>query len=214
MQRRPGVDADFAITNSLGIRADFEKGPLTNEQMYNVFPFENTIAIMYLSGSEIQETLDFVSRKSGDRGCRAQAQVSGIAFDMVCSGDCPGGERACAKNIYLGDGCRGDDPDGPIDRTRCAPLDPAGLYKVAVNDYIAKGGSGFEALKRNTSKQFTTISLRDALSEYLRRQPVCAANVIDTTDGAGATVRERWGDVSCLDATVEPHDGRIRPTFE
>ena len=41
MQVQEGVDAEFSLTNSLGIRADFERGPLTNEQMYNVFPFEN-----------------------------------------------------------------------------------------------------------------------------------------------------------------------------
>jgi hypothetical protein len=27
-------------------------------------------------------------------------------------------------------------------------------------------------------------------------------------------VRERWGAIACLNNTVEPHDGRIRPVFE
>ncbi len=221
MQLRTGIEAEIAITNSLGIRADFEKGPLTIEQMYNVFPFENSIAIIYLSGSEIQETLDFVARRSADRGCRTQAQVAGIAFDMVCSSQsCPDGngdgqpDVACAKNIHVGDGCRGGDPAGPIDPGRCARLEPTGLYKVAVNDYIANGGSGFEVLKRNTSKQFTTISLRDALVDFLRQQPGCAANVIDVGDLDGGSVIDNWGAVPCLDETVEPHDGRIRPSTE
>jgi 5'-nucleotidase / UDP-sugar diphosphatase len=226
MQTRTGIEADLAITNSLGIRADFEQGPLTVEQMFNVFPFENTIAIIYLSGSEIQETLDFVARKSGERGCRTQAQIAGLTFDMVCSGECPDPDpgddftpTACAKNIYLGDDCRGGDPSGPVDPDACPPLVPTGLYKVAVNDYIAKGGSGFDALKRNTSKQFTTISLRDALIDYLRQQPICSDEVIDITapidlPAEERTVRARWGEVACIDTTVEPHDGRIRPVFE
>jgi 5'-nucleotidase len=222
MQIRTGIEADLAITNSLGVRADFEKGPLTVEQMFNVFPFENTIALIYLSGSEIQETLDFVSRKSAERGCRTQAQVAGITFDMVCSGECPEsefGSTACAKNIYLGDDCRNGNPDGPIDPTACPPLVPTGLYKVAVNDYIARGGSGFDALKRNTSKQFTTISLRDALVDFLRSQPICGEEVVDSTADTELpleerTVRTLWGKVACIDTTVEPHDGRIRPVFE
>src|SRR6185503_11409657 len=123
MQTRTGIEADMAITNSLGIRADFEQGPLTVEQMFNVFPFENSIAIIYLSGSELQETLDFVARKSAERGCRAQAQVAGIAFDMVCAGDCPDGASACAKNVVIGEACRAT-PDGPIDPARCPPLAP------------------------------------------------------------------------------------------
>jgi len=226
MQTRTGIEADMAITNSLGIRADFEQGPLTVEQMFNVFPFENTIAIIYLSGSEIQETLDFVARKSSERGCRTQAQIAGLTFDMVCSGECPDPDpdddytpTACAKNIYLGDNCRGGDPSGPIDESACPPLVPTGLYKVAVNDYIAKGGSGFDALKRNTSKQFTTISLRDALVDYMRQQPACADDVVDVSapvelPAEERTVKARWGHVACIDQTIEPHDGRIRPVFE
>jgi 5'-nucleotidase/UDP-sugar diphosphatase len=214
MQLRTGIEAEIAITNSLGIRADFEKGPLTVEQMFNVFPFENSITLIYLSGSEIQETLDFVARKSAERGCRSQAQVSGITFDMVCTGECPGGQPACAKNIYLGDDCRSGDAGGPIDPKRCTPIVPTGLYKVAVNDYIARGGSGFDVLKRNTSKQFTNISLRDALVDYMRQQPPCGEEIIDISDPDRATVRERWGTIACIDSSVEPHDGRIRPVFE
>ncbi len=202
MQIRSGVEAEFALTNSLGIRADFEPGALTIEQMFNVFPFENSITVMYLSGTEVQEMLDFNARKSAGRGCRTQAQTAGIWHDMVCkSDDCPFG---CAKNIYLGEDCRGGDPVAEIDTTLCAPLVPEALYRVAVNDYIARGGSGFDVLERNTAKIDTGISLRDALIAFLRDQDSC-------TD---ALITDEFGEVSCLDATAEPHDGRIRPVFE
>jgi len=220
MQLQEGVEAEFAITNSLGIRADFERGPLTIEQMYNVFPFENSITVMYLSGQEVQDTLDFVARKSATRGCRTQAQVSGIAFDMVCSGDCGTfqGEpvRACAKNIHIGDNCRKDgNADGPIDPTKCAKLELASLYRVAVNDYIAAGGSGFEVLKRNTSKQDTGISLRDGLRVFLNRQTKCTDQVDETDKQVPPRkVVERYGNISCLTEANEKHDGRIRPVFE
>src|ERR1044071_2139265 len=217
MQLQQGVEAQFALTNSLGIRADFERGPLTIEQMFNVFPFENTIVVMCLSGVEIQEMLDFVAERSAERGCRSQAQVAGIAFDMVCHGDCPDGRTACAKKIYLGDHCRANDnADGEIDPARCAPLVPTSLYRVAVNDYIAAGGSGFLVLKRNTSKQDPGVSLRDGLRVYLNRQTKCTADVIDETDTAQPprTVVARYGAISCLDEKIEPHDGRIRPMFE
>jgi len=210
MQLQQGVEAEFAITNSLGIRADFETGPLTIEQMFNVFPFENTIVVMYLSGAEVQDTLDFVARRSAERGCRTQAQVAGITFDMVCHGACPNGETACARNIFLGDHCRkrnadgSINPDGPVDPALCAPLVPGSLYRVAVNDYIAAGGSGFQVLKRNTSKQDTGVSLRDGLRVYLNSQTKC-------TD---PSVIKSYGAISCLDDKIEPHDGRIRAVFE
>jgi 5'-nucleotidase / UDP-sugar diphosphatase len=235
MQTQSGVEAEFALTNSLGIRADFERGPLTIEQMFNVFPFENSVTIMYLSGSEVQETLDFVSRRSSERGCRAQAQVAGIWFDMVCRGDCPDPDpsdsfvpKACAKNIYIGEKCRGVDSngnsnsDGPIDPTRCKALVPTGLYRVAVNDFIARGGSGYSTLKRNTSKQDTGVSLRDALQVFLRKQTPCPADKIDDTDTQTPkrSIKDLYGAVPCvggltaIDVGPEAHDGRIRPVFE
>jgi 2',3'-cyclic-nucleotide 2'-phosphodiesterase (5'-nucleotidase family) len=216
MQLQDGVEAEFALTNSLGIRADFERGPLTIEQMFNVFPFENTIVVMYLSGVEVQDTFDFVARRSAERGCRSQAQVAGIAFDMVCSGACPNGQTACAKNIHIGDNCRlNGDSDGPIDTAKCAPLLPTGLYRVAVNDYIAAGGSGFQVLKRNSSKQDTGVSLRDGLRVYLNRQTKCTDDIDETdTQAPKRTVVELYGAISCLDEKIEPHDGRIRPVFE
>jgi 5'-nucleotidase / UDP-sugar diphosphatase len=212
MQLQEGVEAEFAITNSLGIRADFEYGPLTIEQMFNVFPFENSITVIYLSGDEVQETLDYVALRSASRGCRTQAQVSGIAFDMVCAG--PNG--AYAKNIAIGDRCRiGNDPDAEIDFTKCAKLEKGSLYRVAVNDYIAAGGSGFEVLRRNTSKQDTGISLRDSLRVFLNSQTKCVDEADDVGDPSGMTkVTARYGTISCLNETTEPHDGRIRPTFE
>ena len=227
MQLQEAVQAEFAITNSLGIRADFEQGPLTVEQMFNVFPFENSVTVMYLSGDEVQQTLDFVARRSASRGCRTQAQVSGIAFDMVCRGTCNGTLGACAKDIYIGDNCRQclnpDDPDpvrcvrnpdGPIEkragRAQCAPLVPSALYRVAVNDYIAAGGSGFDVLKRNTTKQNTGVSLRDGLRIFLNKRRRCTTETIDGT----VPVTEKYGNISCLDSTIEAHDGRIRPVFE
>jgi 5'-nucleotidase len=203
MQVRTGVDADFAITNSLGIRADFEIGPLTVEQMYNVFPFENSITIMFLSGSEVRDTLDFVARKSSERGCRTQAQVAGISFKMVCGPD------ARAEEILIGDRCR---EDGELVPGRCEPLADEALYRVAVNDYIAAGGSGFEALKRNTSKQNTGISLRAALQDFLRDLGDCAADLIDPF--TGENVLAKYGPITCLDETTEAHDDRIYPVFE
>jgi 5'-nucleotidase / UDP-sugar diphosphatase len=216
MQLQDGVEAEFALTNSLGIRADFERGKLTIEQMFNVFPFENTIVVMYLSGVEIQDTLDFVARRSSERGCRTQAQVSGITFDMVCHGACPNGEVACAKNIFIGDHCRKDgNPDNPVDPAKCAPLLSTSLYRVAVNDYIAAGGSGFEVLKRNSSKQDTGVSLRDSLRVYLNRQPKCTTQPDeDDLNTPKRSVIDHYGAISCLDELIEAHDGRIRPVFE
>lgn len=205
MRFQQSVQADFALTNSLGIRADFDSGPLTLEEMYNVFPFENSIEVMYLSGTEVQEMFDFVASKSGARGCKTQVQVSGVSFVMdcarsradlilvgsgrTCTSDQQCGGEVCGTSIGLctkaddkahsslkqctvgaATGCDGGETCGSSGLGVCGKiLNPQGSYRVAVNDYIAAGGSGFTVLKRNTAKFDTKISLRDALIDYMQR---------------------------------------------
>jgi 5'-nucleotidase/UDP-sugar diphosphatase len=190
MRKRRRVEAEMAITNSLGIRDNLYAGVVTQEAMFNVFPFENTINIMYLSGVEMQEMFDFVAERSAERGCVSQAQISGARFTMdcaqvqindlriFCDPNDGGAEKWCPKEGREGHApfqCL-EDQDG----SRCwahpaidisingRPLDPNGTYRIAVNDYIAKGGSGFRVLKRNTTRIETGISLRDSLIGYMQ----------------------------------------------
>ncbi len=247
MQTRNRVEAHFAITNTLGIRADFEPGPITVDIMYNVFPFENTITTMTLSGAEVYDLMDYIALRSARRGCSPQAQVSGVTALLNCneSSSDPYGERAFRVTIggsrlsdpsqygvdqegnalCQADGfdactpasdpvcvdlarCAGDvegacpspapqQPDPPCCNWRNQPIQPCpdghspgdgfccppgelctpvgcgmpvaryASYKLAANDYIAHGGSGFTTLEHNTTQFDTGVSLRDAVIDYV-----------------------------------------------
>lgn len=150
MRNFPGVETEIALTNTLGIRADIPAGDITLDDMYNAMPFDNAIATMLLSGSEVQELLDYVAYRSTERGCNSQAQVAGIRFDMVCDPVDPH-----AANIEING----------------QPLLLDSVYELATNDYIARGGSGFEVLERNTTKTFTDIAIRDVvIAEIIKVQ--------------------------------------------
>lgn len=84
MVLRQRVEADFGATNSLGIRTDILQGPVTNDQLYNVFPFPNSVASLTMSGSEVWGLLDYNSYRSMNRGCQSQLQVSGIRYSLDC----------------------------------------------------------------------------------------------------------------------------------
>ncbi len=195
MRKRRRVEAEMALTNSLGIRDNLYAGVITQEAMFNVFPFENTINIMYLSGVEMQELFDFVTERSAERGCVSQAQVSGARFTMdcaqaqlnalsiPCNPDDGGAAKWCPQTDRAGHApwqCLADQ-----NQSRCwanpatdiqingKPLDPRGTYRIAVNDYIAKGGSGFRVLKSNTTRIETGISLRDSLIGYMQGFCTC-----------------------------------------
>ncbi len=81
---RQRVEADFGATNSLGIRTDVNQGPVTNDQLYNVFPFPNSLASMFLSGTEVWTLLDYNTYRSMNRGCQSQLQVAGVRYTLDC----------------------------------------------------------------------------------------------------------------------------------
>ncbi|MEW5738077.1 MAG: bifunctional UDP-sugar hydrolase/5'-nucleotidase [Myxococcota bacterium] len=220
MRRRRGIEAEVAITNSLGIRDNLYAGPLTTEAMFNVFPFENTINIMFLSGREMQELFDFIANRSAERGCASQAQISGARFVMDCAQvqlnavrlpcnpanlsdagvplDCPKDDRSdrapweCLADDTIPDAggrCWAHtgtnitilgDPDQPLNLNE--------TYRIAVNDYIAKGGSGFLVLKRNTTRVESGIPLRDSLIGYMQNFCTCEEILADQKDPYGNIV--------------------------
>ena len=105
MQTRSQVWADLAVTNSLGIRSDLVHGPVDEEQMVNVFPFDNTITTLYLSGYEVQEMMDFIAQRSASRGCQPQSQISGGTVTLNCRGCDANGGNICARAPYNGEAC-------------------------------------------------------------------------------------------------------------
>ncbi len=218
MWLRLGVQSDFSLTNTLGIRDNIPTGPVTLDQLFNVFPFDNSITTMNLSGREVQEVFDFVARRSAGRGCNSQAQIAGARVVIVC-GACNGrvdgqGQPLvnCAETINIGltdRACNNDDecntPRGfeatpPAERSLCEPnahrcMSPLSLnasYAAAVNNYIAGGGSGFFVLQRNTTQVDTRVEQRDAVVDLVRNARPCGYDVnvtIDRNRRAGVTDR-------------------------
>ena len=164
--------SDFAMTNTLGIRADISEGPITFDGIFNVFPFNNTVTTMFISGVDVQFLFDYVARRSAGRGCNSQVQVAGIQFTMNCnqaSEQCPDCPRA--ENIALTNCSSANvtDSEGCV----LEPLDHNAIYEMATNDYIAGGGSGFTILRSNNTQYDTGLPLRDAVLEAFERSPAC-----------------------------------------
>lgn len=216
---RLGVQTDFSLTNSTGIRADLVPGPITVEQMYNIFPFDNSITKMQVSGQEVQELFDFVARRSSGRGCVSQAQIAGARVVIDCTKRGPVG-FGTATDIYIGTteprkSCMKDD-DCPSKRTgscdvetaQCwQPIDPIGSYELATSNYLAAGGSGYRVLQRNTTQYDTKIQQRDALIDYIRAGAPCGADAEGKltscqTDADCAGVGEGFT-CACPEATIE-----------
>ena len=204
MRVRRRVEAEFALTNSLGIRDDIYPGPVTLEEMFNVFPFENTITVVYMSGYDVQDLFDFATERGASRACKPQAQIAGVRYIQNCA-QVLANQQQGASFVH---------PAQDI-TINGAPLSLTQTYKVAVNNYIAAGGSGFDVLKRNTQKFDTGIDIRDGLVDYMRSFPSCAnyeqANgICKLTDNASQALcadLQKYGDLPCIAAK---QDGRIQ----
>jgi 5'-nucleotidase / UDP-sugar diphosphatase len=250
MMNRRRVEAEFAVTNTLGMRDSLYQGPISMEDMFNVFPFENTVTVMYLSGREVLEMCDYIAERSASRGCQAQAQISGMTFTMNCAqvkvnqdshpcahaADCCqyrpiactcANDRDCTADAadptaWASAGawecreetCYHHPSDDILIHGQALNLDST--YKVATNNYIAAGGSGFRVLKRNTTKFDTGISMRDNLIDYLGKSPLCVdyaaqQGICDKTDEFSQKLCKdmtvTYRTVPCINAK---EDGRIR----
>lgn len=141
--------SDAAVMNAGGIRADLPQGPLTFGKLYEVLPFDNTLAVLELTADELRRFLALAY--GGRKGVFA---VSGLEVTL---GACPGPERF--RGVTL--------PGG-------APLKAKGTYRVAVPDFLLRGGDGVGALTSTLPPERINLlqgqDLRDVLTVYGRAQ--------------------------------------------
>ena len=158
-----------ALTNPGGLRADIagrEDGVVTYADLFASQPFRNQLVTLTLSGREIKATLE---QQWLDPKRPRILQVS-KGFSYAWDDTKPFGERVVADSISLNG----------------TPVDPAGSYRITVNNYLSTGGDGFTALKEGTSQQFGVYDA-DALYAYFQaNSPIspAAADRIKRSNGA------------------------------
>ncbi|WP_149799984.1 5'-nucleotidase C-terminal domain-containing protein [Halorubrum xinjiangense] len=187
---RERADADVAITNSGGIRSDSTYGPgeITGGDIFNTLPFPNSLVTLELTGEELVEALEsqivtLESETGQDLGEEVSQQTSGVRFEWVPHEDAD----ELVRDVYVGG----------------EPLDPDDTYRVAVNSYMAGGGSGYPLEDKPVVKD-TDELLVTLVVDYLRERDTVAPAVegrmqrVDrdlpdasvTVDGNGKVVAE------------------------
>lgn len=66
VQRDFGQPVDFAIINTGGIRNPLMQGDITLGEIYSIFPFDNTLCLIKLKGSDVRELLNIVASRNGE----------------------------------------------------------------------------------------------------------------------------------------------------
>ncbi len=82
----------IAVATKDGIRTEVKQGAITVGSMFEVMPFENTITILTLKGSDIAELCEFIAKTGGQpiagftmqihKGKAANIKINGQALDL------------------------------------------------------------------------------------------------------------------------------------
>ena len=152
-------NADFALTNGGGIRANVEIGDITRYDLFTVFPFGNMVATVELTGAQIVYILEAATHACpGIDG--AFPQVSGITFEIHTYIE------------YEGEYANPTNPGSRIQNVciNGEPIDLDATYVMATNDFLAAGGDTYAILAENfeNSGILIGINLEDALINYIQ----------------------------------------------
>lgn len=133
--RKIDSNVSISVVNYGGVRINFiAAGAITRGLVYEVMPFENKIAIVSLSGLQIQTMCDQIAIRKG-------WPIAGLSFQI---------KDKKAINI----------------KVNGQAINESIVYKIAINDYVARGGDNFEFMQKAT-KRFTDILIREAIINYL-----------------------------------------------
>lgn len=145
-ESRTGNAIDVAMSNSGGIRADIDKGPITARTAYEIMPFENTLMIVKMKGSGIMQLVDYLCK-----GKRANP-ISGLSIKVDK-------EYELLEALVNG-----------------KPIEDDRIYHLATIDYLYNGGGGMRFLKQNEGVHNLNYKLRNVIIDYFKKydtiQPV------------------------------------------
>lgn len=144
--------ADAAVMNSGGIRAGLPSGPITYKDVLRIKPFGNTICTVTMTGKELAAYLTMAASMPPGSGAFAQfGKISFILRDNTLHDVKINGE----------------------------PLDPARVYTLALESYLANGGDGYPGLTDHAGIMDTGFVDAEALKDYIAAHspldPACYA---------------------------------------
>jgi len=156
--KNAGQQIDFAFHNGGNIRAELPKGPVTQEQILTILPFDNYLYIVSMTGAQIIELFNFIAtipqgnggfpQFSGDvRFTIDKTTGSGVIRDLLIGGE-------------------------SVDLNR--------MYRFCTNDYILGGGDGYVAMLNAADRYNASLLLSYVVTEYIKAQ---GGTISPVTDG-------------------------------
>ena len=152
-----------AITNGGGIRASIGVGDVTKKDINTVLPFGNTLAVVYVKGSELLEALE-ASTFCTPESLGGFPQAAGVTFMVKTYEKYDANPDPYPKSTYYG-------PKSiqrvTIDNVNGKAFDPTATYAVVTNNFVAGGGDTYYAFAAATDQFDTGLPLDEVVMEYI-----------------------------------------------
>ena len=169
------VDADHvvALWNGGNLRADVAEGKFGAEQLAEVLPYPNKVAVVYVTGAQLAEALEAASQGlpyTADTAdvCASFMQVSGIRYTVDTVVPYDRGEAYGDKEIWFRAASLGR---VTVEDVNGQPFDPEATYAVITSNANFNGMDSSYifpiAAEANEKSTITTAVVRDVIWLYI-----------------------------------------------
>lgn len=164
---RRTAHSDLASTAVFDVGARIESGPVTVGEIARLYPYENTLSAVRITGAQLKSYLEYSARYYGTYGTSEQpvhTDVPGYNFDVVSGADYtidlsrPVGGRITSLSV------------------RGKPVTDMDTFTLALNNYRRSGGGGYAMLKDAPEVYTGTAEIRDLLIAEVERRKHISPN--------------------------------------
>ena len=167
------VDADHvvALWNGGNLRADVAEGKFGAEQLAEVLPYPNKVAVVYMTGSQLLETLEAASQalpyaEDTAAACASFMQVAGVKYAVDTAKEYDKGE-AYGDNWFKAASLG----RVTVEEVNGQPFDAEAVYAVITSNANFNGMDSSYMLKvaaeENEKSTITTAVVRDVIWLYI-----------------------------------------------
>jgi len=167
------ADADHivALWNGGNLRADVAEGKFGAEQLAEVLPYPNKVAVVYMSGAQLREALEAASQglpytEDTAGTCAAFMQAAGIEYTVDTTKEYDKGEAYGDNWFRAASASR-----VTIEKVNGQPFDAEAVYAVITSNANFNGmDSSYifkEAAEENEKSTITTAVVRDVIWMYI-----------------------------------------------
>jgi 2',3'-cyclic-nucleotide 2'-phosphodiesterase (5'-nucleotidase family) len=159
--QRRAAGTQLASTAAFSFEASLDTGAITVAELARLYPYDNTLRAVRITGTQLRDYLEFSARYFGTAGTSEPAvdsSVPGYNYDMVAGADYtidvsePAGSRITRLEVD-GHPVRDDDS-----------------FTLALNNYRQSGGGGYAMLAGAPVLYESTADIRQLLIDEVRRR--------------------------------------------